>query len=325
MLNIPEGSNLNVYHDDILDNIFQFVPNIELVLVCKKWYQIIVKKNNVCEKCNKIIKIYDKNIWETDECDVDCHMKHSELNYKILDIELVNIIPLKHIFNVLNKKNKIGEFVMIFKQNRIMHTQLMTNDRCSLFDITLNENYFSKYKIKTKKIFVGIQSQEFAQMLNHIDNDCKIYISVYNNYLTLGVLNSKYRYGLYDLPKCSLKIPKLNHSAEFSISSARLVNDLMKLKIFDNVLFVIENENLTLIGYNGIRSSSSNYIKIKHKITNLLSENFEINFEIKNLISNIIKNPYGNITLCLKKDYPLVISYDMNLFGKFHVYITPIK
>ena len=43
------------------------------LFICKKQSDILLKKSIICNKCNKVIKIYDTTLWVTDDDDNLCH------------------------------------------------------------------------------------------------------------------------------------------------------------------------------------------------------------------------------------------------------------
>jgi hypothetical protein len=59
---------------DIWNLIFQEADDYHCLIVCKSWYDTIIKKCEICEKCNKIVKMYDTILWISDEKhDIVCH------------------------------------------------------------------------------------------------------------------------------------------------------------------------------------------------------------------------------------------------------------
>jgi hypothetical protein len=60
-------------HDDELYTIFTHTSNFNVALTCKKWYNIIIKKSNICPTCHKITNIGNNILWITDKDDLVCH------------------------------------------------------------------------------------------------------------------------------------------------------------------------------------------------------------------------------------------------------------
>ena len=48
---------------DILNKIFSHSDNYYCILVCKLWKEIIFNHIQICGNCNKIIKMYDVELW----------------------------------------------------------------------------------------------------------------------------------------------------------------------------------------------------------------------------------------------------------------------
>lgn len=61
-----ENNINNIIIDDILSLIIQYSENYYCILVCKKWYNIIIPNSSKCSKCNKIIQMYNTILWISD-------------------------------------------------------------------------------------------------------------------------------------------------------------------------------------------------------------------------------------------------------------------
>lgn len=59
---------------DIFNLVLVSANNLQCIVVCKKWTQIILQECAICSTCNKITKIYTTDIWSTDDNDVTCHL-----------------------------------------------------------------------------------------------------------------------------------------------------------------------------------------------------------------------------------------------------------
>lgn len=64
---------MNTLNNDELYTIFSHASNFNVALTCKKWYNIILKKSNICPTCHKITNIGDITLWITDKDDPVCH------------------------------------------------------------------------------------------------------------------------------------------------------------------------------------------------------------------------------------------------------------
>ncbi len=63
----------NVLCDDVLNLIITNANNNYCVIVCKKWYNLIVNNSILCPLCNKFVKIYGHVLWKTYDDDITCH------------------------------------------------------------------------------------------------------------------------------------------------------------------------------------------------------------------------------------------------------------
>ncbi len=182
--------NLN---DDVLNLILSFTQNPECVLVCKKWYNIIIKNAKLCSKCNKITKMYDYDIWQTDDDDLVCHMHalHKD-TYKILDVEITNILPLKNLFEKMIKlMPKMSAFIH-FTTNIYNHIAIYTIEkRHEFIDETSSVKFFNDFIGKKKNIVVEINVFELYNFINTFDNNEIFLFSINNkNNLEIKIKNS---------------------------------------------------------------------------------------------------------------------------------------
>ncbi len=66
--------------NDLSTIIYHLSNNYYCALVSKSWYKTILRNADVCEKCNKIVKIYGIHQWITDESDNSCHGYYCDKN-----------------------------------------------------------------------------------------------------------------------------------------------------------------------------------------------------------------------------------------------------
>ena len=59
--------------NDIYNYIFSYTIKSSSLFVCKKWYELITNNMVKCMTCNKIIKIYDTELYATDNYYLECH------------------------------------------------------------------------------------------------------------------------------------------------------------------------------------------------------------------------------------------------------------
>jgi len=59
--------------DDILSIILKHSHNYHCILVCKRWNKLILMQSQICNTCNKIVKMYDDTLWFTYAEDKVCH------------------------------------------------------------------------------------------------------------------------------------------------------------------------------------------------------------------------------------------------------------
>jgi hypothetical protein len=110
----------NLNHD-ILSIIIPLSTNQNCFLVCKQWYDNFKRNLLRCSTCHKITKIYDKEIWATDD-DEYCHeYKGTTEEYKVLK-DMIKFIP--YFFNKIPKQtHKLCEMAINLDNNNIQYVR----------------------------------------------------------------------------------------------------------------------------------------------------------------------------------------------------------
>ncbi len=111
--------NLNY---DILNIIIPLSTNQNCFLVCKQWYENFKRNLIKCPTCNKVTKIYDKEIWATDKEDDYCHEYNGTTeDYKTIK-KMIQFIP--YFFNKIPKQtHKLCEIAIILDNNNIQYVR----------------------------------------------------------------------------------------------------------------------------------------------------------------------------------------------------------
>ncbi len=111
--------------DDILHLIFAMVDNPRCILVCKSWQRTIMLKSHKCSTCNKITKIYNSDLWISDEDDDNdkCH------NYccSIEDFNKLNDV-VNNLFSNNQKIRTLKKIIRLINNNEYMTFKIIRND-----------------------------------------------------------------------------------------------------------------------------------------------------------------------------------------------------
>ena len=65
--------------NDVLNLIISYSNNYYCIIVCKDWYNAVLQNSVTCKDCNKIIKMYDTDLWVSDDKDSFCHGYYGSL------------------------------------------------------------------------------------------------------------------------------------------------------------------------------------------------------------------------------------------------------
>jgi hypothetical protein len=64
---------------DVLSLIISQTNNYYCTIVCKDWYNAVLQNSVICKDCNKIVKMYDTDLWVSDDKDSFCHGYYGSL------------------------------------------------------------------------------------------------------------------------------------------------------------------------------------------------------------------------------------------------------
>lgn len=307
---------------DVFNLLLSYVNNPQCVLVSKEWSRIIMQQSKICTTCNKITKMHNHEFWSTDPDDVTCHMHaHYKSTYKILDVAIVDIYPLKKIFDKL-KKLGLTEVTLEFKCDKSIYINILNAAKSILLNATLKANYFNKFISKTKNVMVAVEVQQIINLMKCLDNNCEISLIVTNDHnLKIKSYNTECNVRLMDLPLHKFPIPSTQFDASVTINSKKIIaicNNLSRIdkyatiELFKNkVFFSCQNGPSSIKIESDAENKTNILVKNQHESHNLL---YAINSEG---LSNEVK-------LWIKKDFPLCIEYGIKEFGKMTIFVVPV-
>jgi hypothetical protein len=145
--------------EDIINIIISLSGNNNCILVCKQWYNYILKNSQTCTTCNKIVKIYDIELYSSDDGDIFCHSYYGPLeDYKILKY----ILAYKPYFfkNIKRQTKSICLEAVKYSCNNFEYVrpEYITEELCLKFIKNkdyLHEDEISKL-LQTEKVCIAI-------------------------------------------------------------------------------------------------------------------------------------------------------------------------
>lgn len=174
----------NILYNDVLNIILEQSENCYCTIVCKRWYNLIIKKSNTCEVCGKIIKMYTINLWCTVNEDSMCHTKPLFITYYVTTEYKTNYcMIIKNIFNILNTVSDNG-LMCIFSQN--------VNDAIQIKVCDIDNNIMAKAMLNLKvykhrnfvlddaKLCFSINLHDIYKGMKSIDGINHVYFIFYN-------------------------------------------------------------------------------------------------------------------------------------------------
>ena len=161
--------------DDTINYILSFTVMHNCSSVCKKWHQLITNNSIRCTQCNKIIKIYDTELYVTDDYYLECHTHPFYKNiYKIHDIkELVRICKIDKDKNFVITINKKGIQCIMSLSCEPYHRCIFKYDGL----------IFDSFTYITEKIIIFIKGLDLYKAIDNIPDKLSplVSFSVYAN------------------------------------------------------------------------------------------------------------------------------------------------
>ena len=93
--------------NDIFNLVMKYANNYHSIIVCKKWYDIIIKNCVICSTCKKIVKMYETDLWTSDN-DIEDMLYIKKGNIYQRDNDRTFIIPTSYDHS-LDYKNDDGD------------------------------------------------------------------------------------------------------------------------------------------------------------------------------------------------------------------------
>jgi hypothetical protein len=169
----------------MLDSVFALSKNINCLLVCKLWYDLILKKSCTCVKCKKIIKLFGHVLWASKQNKSICHTKSLFVN----KTEIVGMICTPENAKCIRKLKKIShEAILIFMEKTLNINVNRTNGIMQYYEIEFSEI------ITPNKIIIKVNLNDFYNIFQFCTKRNEVFFTIYHKtdkYFDSG-LNSIY-------------------------------------------------------------------------------------------------------------------------------------
>jgi proliferating cell nuclear antigen len=245
------------------------------------------------------------------------------------------------IFHLL--KNWGSHINIQFETNKFL-IQLMDKSHICLSNIEINSKWFSEYDcLNTNKI--SIDSTHFSILMNYAlkhdklelifdnnENPDKLFINFLNdkenekNTSKGGSFNHYFELNLIDIDEDSLGIPNIDYDIEFTIESKKFVELLTELNVFGPDLNIVCNEEVVELNANGENTKLKVNIPVDDLNEYAISEGETVNMSFS--LSHLCKmctsvKLSSTVIVCLSKEYPMSLTYDLGDGSKVAFYIAP--
>jgi hypothetical protein len=156
---------------DILNIIFPYSLNKDCIFVCKLWHDIIIRCNQKCPKCNKVVNICGLELYANDENDEYCHEYYGQLeDYKTLKT-MVGQRP-EFIAKIKNQTHKLCEIAVDNNYSVFLHIQdkFKTLKMCTRM-VNINEHYLKNVpnNIKTENFWIKMMEHN-TKLFKYIEH-----------------------------------------------------------------------------------------------------------------------------------------------------------
>ena len=225
-----------------------------------------------------------------------------------------------------------SSIVNMYLKKDNMSIQGMNDSQVCLFDIQIQNSWFSEYDIIEDKM-IHIDSTILYNILSFGSVDTEeLKITLEEDTISLDFIHPKYdkffNIPLIDYEYSWMSIPENDYDSEFSISS-KLINEICsQLIVFGDVLTICcSQENITLYSKDITKGEMKVVISINDLIDYSIIEDstIEVRFSL-NYIQKLCLNTNicSDIQFSLSKNMPLKITYlSQNEEYKLHFFVSP--
>jgi len=166
--------------DDALNLILKQSENCYCTIVCKKWYDLIIKSSNICSTCNKLIKIYDMKLW-IDENNFVCHTEPLFIKPGSTIMNYTTTVYGKCFSDTIYALKDLSEYIYILIGLTQLVIQTENSNKTISANLTLEKQLTRQEHIyslnNNESILVKLNANDFYKS---IENSPMISLNLYN-------------------------------------------------------------------------------------------------------------------------------------------------
>jgi hypothetical protein len=171
---------------DILDVIFNVASNKNLFFVDKQCNLICIKYIHICDTCNKIIKIFNKDLWLTEENDFKCHTHLLKIKpHKILDIKIIDGKKFYNSMMCLRKIDGQARIYAKFKACDNKNKMFLKLGNGNKNIIHIDSSMLGKFILTKKQLYLDLKTYADIKYLSGgtfklqitVSNELKVFFS----------------------------------------------------------------------------------------------------------------------------------------------------
>lgn len=240
---------------------------------------------------------------------------------------------LQKFCDIIGNVKHLSEFITFHFSDQGIYSQGMSFDHCSMYELTINEDWFEDYEWESEKDLplVSVSTEIISKVIQTRQPSQYMVIEFYGKAdnitvkFTSTTSNGKnqefpkeFSLPLIDVDNEKLVIPKLEYSAEFGIGSKSLQVTNDQLSLFNETLTIHCSEEEIYLRSKGVdgQLKVTLFNDICEHITEFAIEeelSLTLDFSIKhfNVFCKFLKVS-DNVALGFKKDYPMKFEYVMD-------------
>lgn len=234
------------------------------------------------------------------------------------------IIPETWFNKYISPKQKIviGISTIIF--SKILSSREKTQEMKIIYDIENNTDKLCIFmgNFTNKKIINNQQTDEISNTMK----DMKIESQIFHNNLS-APFDRTFEMPLVDIDTELVEIPKFDYEAEITLCAAKFAAVIQQLKLFNDTMIIVCNEEKILINS---ADNNSAFMTVEIKIDEVSEYSIDEGKEIKlsyglNYMNNICKfyKISKEVQLCLTTGYPIKMNYDIGEGANMKFYLAP--
>lgn len=238
---------------------------------------------------------------------------------------------------IFKNLNKFSDFITLEFKHDSLYVQGMDSTKSAIFDLNLTNDWFCKFNV-TETVSIGLSSMSLSKIFGLYKEKQNLILDyqVGNDNITISFNSNssflrEFVIPLNDIKNDQLSLPEIDYDVEFSIDTKMLTNIVDQIKIFDEKLDIICDEEQIIFKATGIDGSIKCVLYDDKESIDFVTEyvctegtTFDFAYSVKIfIIFCSFEKVSKEVKLGLTNDMPMHMIYKLNETSNLSFYLAP--